>query len=147
MRPLAATMAGFSMIAVECDETRIDFRLKSRYLDKKAANLDEALLILEEAKSAGKAVSIGLLGNAVDIYQEILARGIKPDVVTDQTSAHDPLHGYLPQGWNIAKWKKEQDLDPDGVIKAAKESIPIFDTDPTYSRRKSLEGNALPRHI
>ncbi len=122
-QPLAATMAGFSMIAVECDETRIDFRLKSRYLDKKATNLDEALLILDEAKSAGKAVSIGLLGNAVDVYQEILARGIKPDVVTDQTSAHDPLHGYLPQGWNIAKWKKEQDLDPDGVIKAAKESM------------------------
>lgn len=122
-QPLAATMAGFSMIAVECDETRIDFRLKSRYLDTKATSLDEALEILEDSKAVGKAVSVGLLGNAADLFQEILDRGIKPDVVTDQTSAHDPLHGYLPQGWTIAKWKKEQEFDPDGVVKAAKESM------------------------
>src|ERR1700748_1097407 len=101
-QPLAATMAGFSMIAVECDETRIDFRLKTRYVDKKAATLDEALAMLEEAKKAGKPVSIGLLGNAADVFAECVTRGITPDCVTDQTSAHDPVNGYLPQGWRGA---------------------------------------------
>ncbi|WP_250894792.1 urocanate hydratase, partial [Aeromonas dhakensis] len=107
-QPLAATMAGFSMIAVECDETRIDFRLKTRYVDKKAHSLDEALAMVEEAKQSGTAVSVGLLGNAADVFAELVARGITPDVVTDQTSAHDPIHGYLPQGWSVAQWRDLQ---------------------------------------
>ncbi|NHQ86460.1 urocanate hydratase [Iodobacter sp. HSC-16F04] len=122
-QPLAATMAGFSMIAVECDETRIDFRLKTRYVDRKATTLDEALAILADAKESGKPVSVGLLGNAADVFAELVARGITPDGVTDQTSAHDPVHGYLPQGWDIAKWREAQKTDPAGVTKAAKQSM------------------------
>jgi urocanate hydratase len=122
-QPLAATMAGFSMIAVECDETRIDFRLKTRYVDRKATTLDEALTIVADAKEAGKPVSVGLLGNAADVFAELVARGITPDVVTDQTSAHDPVHGYLPQGWDIAQWREAQKTDPAGVTKAAKQSM------------------------
>jgi urocanate hydratase len=122
-QPLAATMAGFSMIAVECDETRIDFRLKTRYVDRKATTLDEALAIVADAKETGKPVSVGLLGNAADVFAELVARGITPDVVTDQTSAHDPVHGYLPQGWDIAKWREAQKTDPAGVTKAAKQSM------------------------
>ena len=104
-QPLAATMAGFSMIAVECDETRIDFRLKTRYLDQKANSLDEALAMIEAAKLTGKPVSVGLLGNAADVFTELVTRGMTPDVVTDQTSAHDPINGYLPQGWSMAQWQ------------------------------------------
>ncbi|HEY9103079.1 urocanate hydratase [Chitinimonas sp.] len=122
-QPLAATMAGFSMIAVECDETRIDFRLRTRYLDRKAHNLDEALAMLEAAKAEGKAVSIGLLGNAADVFAELVKRNITPDVVTDQTSAHDPVHGYLPQGWDVAQWRAAQKSDPAGVAAAAKRSM------------------------
>ncbi|STQ91909.1 urocanate hydratase [Iodobacter fluviatilis] len=122
-QPLAATMAGFSMIAVECDETRIDFRLKTRYVDRKATTLDEALSIVADAKETGKPVSVGLLGNAADVFAELVARGITPDCVTDQTSAHDPVHGYLPQGWDIAKWREAQKTDPAGVTKAAKQSM------------------------
>ena len=94
-QPLAATMAGFSMLAVEVDETRIDFRIRTGYLDKKAHSLDEAMTMLEEAKKADKPVSIGLLGNAAEVFPAMLAQGIVPDVVTDQTSAHDPLNGYF----------------------------------------------------
>ncbi|MDW5417668.1 urocanate hydratase [Iodobacter sp. CM08] len=122
-QPLAATMAGFSMIAVECDETRIDFRLKTRYVDRKATTLDEALAIVADAKEAGKPVSVGLLGNAADVFAELVARGITPDVVTDQTSAHDPVHGYLPQGWSVTDWREKQKIDPAGVTKAAKKSM------------------------
>lgn len=122
-QPLAATMAGFSMIAVECDETRIDFRLKTRYVDRKATTLDEALAIVADAKEAGVPVSVGLLGNAADVFAELVARGITPDCVTDQTSAHDPVHGYLPQGWDIAQWREAQKSDPAGVTKAAKQSM------------------------
>ncbi|MEN9659987.1 MAG: hypothetical protein RL571_3452 [Pseudomonadota bacterium] len=122
-QPLAATMAGFSMIAVECDETRIDFRLKTRYVDRKATTLDEALAIVADAKEAGKPVSVGLLGNAADVFAELVARGITPDCVTDQTSAHDPVHGYLPQSWDITKWREAQKSDPAGVTKAAKQSM------------------------
>src|SRR5690349_3462312 len=100
-QPLAATMAGFSMVAVECDESRIDMRVRTRYLDRKARTLDEALALLEAAKRAGEAISIGLLGNAGEVFPEVVKRGIAPDVVTDQTSAHDPLNGYLPIGWSI----------------------------------------------
>jgi urocanate hydratase len=124
-QPLAATMAGFSMIAVECDETRIDFRLRTRYLDKKARTLDEALAMLEEAKAAGKPVSIGLLGNAADIFPELVKRNITPDVVTDQTSAHDPVHGYLPQGWSVAQWRDCQKSAPQEVAESAKRSMAV----------------------
>ncbi|MFM5006095.1 urocanate hydratase [Aeromonas hydrophila] len=122
-QPLAATMAGFSMIAVECDETRIDFRLRTRYVDKKAHSLDEALAMIEEAKQSGSAVSVGLLGNAADVFAELVARGITPDVVTDQTSAHDPVHGYLPQGWSVAQWRALQKSAPQEVNVAARHSM------------------------
>jgi urocanate hydratase len=124
-QPLAATMAGFHMLACEVDESRIDFRLKTRYLDKKARSLDEALAMLEAAKAAGKPTSIGLLANAADVFAELVARGITPDVVTDQTSAHDPLNGYLPQGWSMAKAAELRKTDETGVVKAAKQSMAV----------------------
>ncbi|WP_287882068.1 urocanate hydratase [Aquitalea sp.] len=124
-QPLAATMAGFSMIAVECDETRIDFRLKTRYVDRKATSLDEALAIIEDAKQSGKAVSVGLLGNAADVFTELVNRGITPDVVTDQTSAHDPVHGYLPQGWTVEQWRAKQKTDAAEITAAAKKSMAV----------------------
>ncbi|MBV8627800.1 MAG: urocanate hydratase, partial [Paraburkholderia sp.] len=122
-QPLAATMAGFSMIAVECDETRIDFRLKTRYVDRKAKTIDEALAIVAEAKHTGKPVSVGLLGNAADVFAEFVKRGITPDCVTDQTSAHDPINGYLPQGWTVAQWREAQKVAPETIVKVAKESM------------------------
>jgi len=122
-QPLAATMAGFSMIAVECDESRIDFRLKTRYVDKKAMTLDEALAMIEEAKKTGTPVSIGLLGNAADVFAELVKRNITPDCVTDQTSAHDPIHGYLPQGWNIEDWRERMKTDPQSIVTPAKQSM------------------------
>lgn len=124
-QPLAATMAGFSMIAVECDETRIDFRLKTRYVDRKATTLDEALAIIEDAKQSGKAVSVGLLGNAADVFTELVNRGITPDVVTDQTSAHDPVHGYLPQGWTVEQWRAKQQTAAAEITAAAKKSMAV----------------------
>ena len=124
-QPLAATMAGFHMIACEVDESRIDFRLKTRYLDKKAYSLDEALAMLEQAKTDGKPVSIGLLANAADVFAELVKRGITPDVVTDQTSAHDPLNGYLPQGWSLAHATAQRKTDEAGVVKAAKQSMAV----------------------
>ncbi|MDF0604663.1 urocanate hydratase [Neisseriaceae bacterium TC5R-5] len=124
-QPLAATMAGFSMIAVECDETRIDFRLKTRYVDRKANTLDEALAMIEEAKHSGKPVSVGLLGNAADVFTELVTRGITPDVVTDQTSAHDPVHGYLPQGWTVAQWRDKQKTHAVQVSELAKKSMAV----------------------
>ncbi|WP_054286084.1 urocanate hydratase [Gulbenkiania mobilis] len=124
-QPLAATMAGFSMIAVECDETRIDFRLKTRYVDRKAKTLDEALAIIEDAKQSGKAVSVGLLGNAADVFTELVNRGITPDVVTDQTSAHDPVHGYLPQGWTVEEWRAKQKTAAAEITAAAKKSMAV----------------------
>jgi urocanate hydratase len=122
-QPLAATMAGFSMIAIECDESRIDFRLRTRYIDVKADTLDEALGLLEEARRKGRALSIGLLGNAADVLPEMVKRGITPDCVTDQTSAHDPLNGYLPQGWTMDEWRTRRTSDPDAVVRAAKQSM------------------------
>jgi urocanate hydratase len=124
-QPLAATMAGFSMIDVEVDESRIDFRLKTRYLDQKATSLDQALAMLEEAKQAGKPTSIGLLANAADIFPELVNRGVTPDVVTDQTSAHDPLNGYLPQGWSMGHAAEMRNKDEVAVVKAAKASMAI----------------------
>ncbi|WP_113907576.1 urocanate hydratase [Aliidiomarina celeris] len=124
-QPLAATMAGFSMLACEVDESRIDFRLKTRYVDEKATDLDSALARLEQAKKDGKPVSIGLLANAADVYSELVERGITPDVVTDQTSAHDPLNGYLPQGWTLEQAVKRRDEDEAAVVKAAKQSMAV----------------------
>ncbi|GAB1576136.1 urocanate hydratase [Bordetella petrii] len=122
-QPLAATMAGFSMIAVECDESRIDFRLRTRYIDVKATSLDQALAIIEQARADGRAVSVGLLGNAADVVQEMVRRNITPDCLTDQTSAHDPLNGYLPQGWSMDVWRDKRQGDPAAVVAAARQSM------------------------
>ncbi|WP_018692356.1 urocanate hydratase [Algicola sagamiensis] len=124
-QPLAGTMAGFSMIACEVDESRIDFRLRTGYVDRKATSLDEAIVMLEEAKSNNHAISVGLLGNAADIYQEIVTKGIQPDVVTDQTSAHDPLNGYLPQGYSMAKAADLRISSPEKVVVDAKNSMAV----------------------
>ena len=124
-QPLAATMAGASCLAVECDTTRIDFRLRTRYLDEKAETLDEALNILENAKTENRSVSVGLSGNAADIFPELVKREIRPDLVTDQTSAHDLVHGYLPLDWTLEKWRSQQKSDPKAVEKAARTSIKI----------------------
>ena len=103
-QPLAAVMAGASCLAVECQPSRIEMRLRTGYLDKQAGSLDEALAMIEQANKAHKPVSVGLLGNAADIFPELVRRGVRPDAVTDQTSAHDPINGYLPKGWTIAQW-------------------------------------------
>jgi urocanate hydratase len=124
-QPLAATMAGYSMLAVECDESRIDFRVRTRYLHRKAGSLDEALAMIDAARAKGEALSVGLLGNAGDVYPELVRRKVVPDVVTDQTSAHDPLNGYLPIGWTIDEWKARRVSDPAGVVKAAKRSMAV----------------------
>lgn len=124
-QPLAATMAGFSMIAVECDPTRIEFRLRTRYLDQRADNLDDALAKLAAAKAAGTATSIGLLGNAADVFTELVARGVTPDVVTDQTSAHDPINGYLPQGWTLQQWQEARNANPQSIVTPAKTSMAV----------------------
>jgi len=122
-QPLAATMAGFSMIAVECDPSRITMRLATRYLDREARTLDEALAMVEEAKRARRPVSVGLLGNAADVFAELVRRGVTPDAVTDQTSAHDPVHGYLPQGWTLEQWRERQRTDPASIVDPAKRSM------------------------
>ena len=124
-QPLAATMAGFSMVAVECDQTRIDFRLRSRYLDRKATKLEDALAIIDEAHGRGETVSVGLLGNAAEILPEMVRRGIKPHAVTDQTSAHDPVNGYLPIGWTVEQWRSEAKNNPERVARAARESMAV----------------------
>ncbi|MDM7859392.1 urocanate hydratase [Alteromonas sp. ASW11-36] len=124
-QPLAATMAGFSMVAVEVDESRIDFRIQTGYLDKKATSIEQALEFIELAKATGKPVSVGLLANAADVFPQLVTMGITPDVVTDQTSAHDPLNGYLPQGWTLAKAKQMRLVDEAGVVKAAKQSMAV----------------------
>ena len=124
-QPLAATMAGASMIAVECKPSSIDFRLRTRYLDEKAASIDEALAIVEAAHARGKAVSVGVLGNAAEVFPDMVERGIRPDVVTDQTSAHDPLNGYLPADWSLEEWEERKARDPAGTIEAAKRSMAV----------------------
>ncbi len=124
-QPLAATLAGACSLTVECQEKHIDFRLRTGYLDKKAYTLDSALTIINEAISAGEVVSVGLLGNAAEILPEMVARGIRPDAVTDQTSAHDPIHGYLPVGWSPEEWKKRQISDQALVTEQAQKSMAI----------------------
>jgi urocanate hydratase len=122
-QPLAAVMAGACCLAVECDETRIDFRLRTRYVDAKATSLDEALAMIDAWTRAGEAKSVGLLGNAAEIVPELFRRGVRPDMVTDQTSAHDPLNGYLPKGWSIGEWKAARETDPKRVEAAARASM------------------------
>jgi len=122
-QPLAATMAGASMLAVECRPERIAKRLKTRYLDVEARTLDEALEILERARRAAKPVSVGLLGNACEVLPELLRRGVRPDALTDQTSAHDPVNGYLPGGWTLEKWDRLRGEDPAQVARAARASM------------------------
>jgi urocanate hydratase len=122
-QPLAAVMAGASCLAVECQPSRIEMRLRTRYLDQQASTLDEALAMIEAANKAKKPVSVGLLGNAVDIFPELVRRGVRPDAVTDQTSAHDPINGYLPKGWTIADWEKRRESDPKAVDRAARASM------------------------
>lgn len=122
-QPLAATMAGFSMLAVECDASRIDFRLRTGYLDAGARDLDEALALLEGARSRSEPLSVGLEGNVADVFPELVRRGVTPDMVTDQTSAHDPMHGYLPRGWSVEEWRRRQATDPGGIVEPAKASM------------------------
>jgi len=128
-QPLAAVMAGACCLAVEVDETRIDFRLRTRYLDAKARTLDEALALIADWTSRGEVKSVGLLGNAAEVFPELLARmragGPRPDIVTDQTSAHDPLHGYCPAGWSVANWRAKQETDPAQVEAAARASMRV----------------------
>jgi len=122
-QPLAATMAGASCLAVECQPSRIEMRLRTGYLDQRADSLDEALAIIERSCREKKPVSVGLLGNAAEIFPEIYRRGIRPDAVTDQTSAHDPVNGYLPKGWTLAEWEVKRESDPKAVEHAAKQSM------------------------
>jgi urocanate hydratase len=124
-QPLAATMAGLSMIAVECDPTRIERRIATRWLDERADSLDQALGLLERARAEGRAVSVGLVGNAADVFEEVARRGLLPDAVTDQTSAHDPVHGYLPQGWTLERWRAAQRDDPQSIVLPAKRSMAV----------------------
>lgn len=122
-QPLAATMAGASMLAVECQPSRIERRLETGYLDRKTDDLDEALAIIGEACGKGEAVSVGLLGNAAEVYPELVRRGVRPDAVTDQTSAHDPLNGYLPAGWTLDEAERQREREPQAVTKAAMASM------------------------
>src|SRR6201996_5305269 len=122
-QPLAATMAGASMLAVECQPSRIEMRLRTGYLDRQAATLDEALALMAESAKTKTPVSVGLLGNAAEIFPELVRRGVRPDVVTDQTSAHDPINGYLPEGWTLAEWEAKRTNEPKAVEVAAKNSM------------------------
>ncbi|WP_282170540.1 urocanate hydratase [Ruegeria atlantica] len=126
-QPLAAVFAGASCLAVECNPDSIDFRLRTKYLDEKAETLDEALEMIDRWTKAGEAKSVGLLGNAADVFPEIYARmqagGMRPDIVTDQTSAHDPINGYLPLGWTMGEWREKRETDPKAVEKAARASM------------------------
>ena len=126
-QPLAGVLAGASVLVVECQESRIDFRLRTRYLEHQAHSLDEALAMMRDAIERKAATSVGLLGNAAEVLPEILARaqagGIRPDIVTDQTSAHDLVHGYLPAGWSLERWRDAQQTDPKGLEAAARASI------------------------
>ncbi len=124
-QPLAATMAGASMLAVECQPSRIEMRLNTGYLDRSTDTLDEALAIIKDACAKGEAVSVGLLGNAAEVFPELVRRGEHPDMVTDQTSAHDPVNGYLPIGWTLAEWEDKRERAPEEVAKAAKKSMAI----------------------
>jgi urocanate hydratase len=122
-QPLAATMAGASLLAVECQPSRIEMRLQTGYLDMQAATLDEALAAIERSCCERKPMSVGLLGNAAEVLPELVRRGVRPDVVTDQTSSHDPANGYLPKGWTVAQWERRRETAPNEVAAAARTSI------------------------
>jgi urocanate hydratase len=122
-QPLAATMAGASMLAIECQPSRIEKRLETRYLDVATDNLDEALRLIAKSVWDKAPLSVGLVGNASEILPELVRRGIKPDAVTDQTSAHDPVNGYLPSGWSLAEWEDRRAREPEAVAAAARQSI------------------------
>ena len=124
-QPLAATMAGASMLAIECQSDRIDKRLETGYLDTRAETLDEALALIDKSVREQKAISVGLLGNAAEVLPELIERGIRPDAVTDQTSAHDPANGYLPIGWTVEQWQQQRDENPDAVATAARKSMAV----------------------
>ena len=124
-QPLAATMAGASCLAIECQASRIEMRLKTGYVDVQAKDLDDALAIIDKATKEKKAISVALLGNAAEILPELVKRGVKPDAVTDQTSAHDPVNGYLPIGWTVAEWEEKRERDPKAVAKAARASMAV----------------------
>src|SRR5262249_12051545 len=124
-QPLAATMAGASLLAVECQPSRIEMRLKTGYLDVQAQSLDEALAMIERACRERKPLSVGVLGNAAEMLPQLVRRGVQPDAVTDQTSAHDPVNGYLPTGWTLADWEARREIDPKAVERAAKESMAV----------------------
>jgi len=122
-QPLAASLAGASSLTIECQQSRIDFRLKTRYVDEQAADLDDALARMHRYAKEGRAVSVALLGNAADVLPELVKRGVRPDAVTDQTSAHDPVNGYLPSGWTVEEWFERRKSDPAGTSRAAKASM------------------------
>ena len=124
-QPLASTMAGASMLAIECQSDRIAKRLETGYLDKRADSLDEALAMIDESIANKKPTSVGLLGNAAEILPDLLKRGVKPDALTDQTSAHDPANGYLPIGWTVEEWFERRESDPDAVVAAANKSMAV----------------------
>ena len=124
-QPLAATFAGASLLAVECRPSSIDFRRRTAYVDVAAKDLDDALAIIEKATRERRPVSVALLGNAAEVVPELVRRGVKPDIVTDQTSAHDPVNGYLPKGWTLAEWEERRATDPKGVERAAKASMAV----------------------
>ncbi len=124
-QPLAATLAGACSLTIECQQSRIDFRLRTRYVDEQAATLDDALARITRYTREGKAVSVALCANAADILPELVNRGVRPDLVTDQTSAHDPLHGYLPSGWCWEEYQKNAQSDPHGTMQAAKRSMAV----------------------
>jgi urocanate hydratase len=124
-QPLAATMAGASMLAIECQSDRIDKRLQTGYLDTRTNSLDEALALIDKAVADRKALSVGLLGNAAEVLPELVKRGVRPDAVTDQTSAHDPANGYLPIGWTVPQWEQGRAEDPDAVAAAARASMAV----------------------
>ncbi|MBS9716517.1 urocanate hydratase [Pseudohalocynthiibacter aestuariivivens] len=124
-QPLAAVMAGACCLAVECNPDSIDFRLRTKYVDEKTDSLDEALEMIDRWTKAGEAKSVGLLGNAADVFPELYKRGVRPDIVTDQTSAHDPINGYLPQGWTMGQWIEKRESDPKAVEKAARASMRV----------------------
>ncbi|GAA0867097.1 urocanate hydratase [Sphingopyxis soli] len=124
-QPLAAVMAGASCLAIECQPSRIEMRLRTGYLDKQAYSIDEAIAMIEASHAEGKPVSVGLLGNAAEVLPEMVRRGIRPDLLTDQTSAHDPVNGYLPAGWSLDEWFAKRESDPAAVSKAAKASMAV----------------------
>ena len=124
-QPLAASLAGMSSLNIECRQSSIDFRLRTQYVDEQASDLDDALARIARYTAAGQAKSIALLGNAAEILPALVKRGVRPDCVTDQTSAHDPVHGYLPIGWTVGQWEAEQKANPEAVRDAAKQSMRV----------------------